>query len=190
MGARPFGLNVFGPFMAKTGLGTAWRNMLAAIKETKLPFEVWNFDTSKGCARFAQVDKRRRPRFNINIIFANADQIEQVFLACPNGFFDDAYTIAVWQWELAAFRPDWFSAFGAVDEIWTNSRFQDDTEFSINGRFYFPVQSISRRFVFRIGFSDDNKGLASRLRVERAIATMRPGFTAQWVFTVNSTSWA
>ena len=124
MGVRPFGFNVFGPFMAKTGLGTACRNMLAAIKETKLPFEVWNLDTSKGCARFAQIDKRRRPRFNINIIFANADQIEQVFLASPNGFFDDAYTIAVWQWELAAFRPDWFSAFGAVDEIWTNSRFQ------------------------------------------------------------------
>ena len=124
MGARPFGFNVFGPFMAKTGLGTACRNMLAAIKETKLPFEIWNLDTSKGCARLAQIDKQRQPRFNINIIFANADQIEQVFLACPNRFFDDAYTIAVWQWELAAFRSDWFSAFGAVDEIWTNSRFQ------------------------------------------------------------------
>jgi GT2 family glycosyltransferase/glycosyltransferase involved in cell wall biosynthesis len=124
MSARPFGLNVFGPFMAKTGLGTACRNMLAAIKETELPFEVWNFDTSKGAVRFAQIDKARRPGFNINIIFANADQIEQVFLACPEGFFDDSYTIAVWQWELAAFRPDWFSAFGAVDEVWTNSRFQ------------------------------------------------------------------
>ncbi len=124
MSLRPFGLNVFGPFMAKTGLGTAARNMLAAIKETSLPFEVWNFDTSQGPARFADIDRLRRPRFNTNVIFANADQLEHVFSEAPEGFFDDAYTIGVWQWELASFRPDWFSAFGAVDEVWTNSRFQ------------------------------------------------------------------
>lgn len=87
MSARPFGLNVFGPFMAKTGLGTACRNMLAAIEETKLPFDVWSFDTSKGAIRFAELDKQRRPRFNINIIFANAEQIEQVYLAAPEAFF-------------------------------------------------------------------------------------------------------
>jgi GT2 family glycosyltransferase/glycosyltransferase involved in cell wall biosynthesis len=124
MSQRGFGLNIFGPFLAKTGLGTACRNMLAAIKETRLPFEVWNFDTSQGPARLAEIDTARRPKFNTNIIFANADQIEHVFAACPPGFFDDAYTIAVWQWELASFRPDWFSAFGAVDEVWTNSSFQ------------------------------------------------------------------
>jgi GT2 family glycosyltransferase/glycosyltransferase involved in cell wall biosynthesis len=124
MGAKPFGLNVFGPFMAKTGLGTAARNMLAAIKETQLPFEVWNFDTSQGPARFADIDRQRRPRYNANIVFANADQVEHVFNEAPDGFFDDSYTIGVWQWELASFRPDWFSAFGAVDEVWTNSRFQ------------------------------------------------------------------
>jgi GT2 family glycosyltransferase/glycosyltransferase involved in cell wall biosynthesis len=124
MGLRDFGLNVFGPFLAKTGLGTACRNMLAAIKETRIPFEVWNFDTSLGPARLADVDTSRRPNFNTNIIFANADQIDHIFAACPEGFFDDAYTIAVWQWELASFRPDWFPAFGAVDEVWTNSSFQ------------------------------------------------------------------
>jgi GT2 family glycosyltransferase/glycosyltransferase involved in cell wall biosynthesis len=124
MSQRSFGLNVFGPFLAKTGLGTACRNMLAAIKETQIAFEVWNFDTSQGPARLAEVDVVRRPKFNTNIIFANADQIEHVFAACPKGCFDDAYTIAVWQWELASFRPDWFSAFGAVDEVWTNSSFQ------------------------------------------------------------------
>jgi GT2 family glycosyltransferase/glycosyltransferase involved in cell wall biosynthesis len=131
MGAKPFGMNVFGPFMAKSGLGTACRNMLAAIKLTQLPFEVWNFDTSNGPPRVAEVDKLRRPRFNTNIIFANADQIERVFLEYPEGFFDNAYTIAIWQWELAAFRSDWFSAFGAVDEVWTNSRFQVESIRSI-----------------------------------------------------------
>ncbi|MFZ8332607.1 hypothetical protein ACO1L0_14570, partial [Staphylococcus aureus] len=41
-----------------------------------------------------------------------------------HGMFDDAYNIAVWAWEMAAFRPDWYTAFGPVDEIWTNSRFE------------------------------------------------------------------
>jgi GT2 family glycosyltransferase/glycosyltransferase involved in cell wall biosynthesis len=124
MANRPFGLNIFGPFMASTGLGTACRNMLAAFRETQIQFDVWNFDVKLGTARVAVLDKLRLPKFNTNIIFANADQIEHLFLAFPEKFFDNAYNIAVWQWELASFRPDWFSAFGAVDEIWTNSSFQ------------------------------------------------------------------
>ena len=47
-------------------------------------------------------------------------------LSAP-GYFDNAYNIAVWAWELAAFRPDWFTAFGPVDEIWTNSQFEMDS---------------------------------------------------------------
>ena len=46
----------------------------------------------------------------VNLLFANADQLQNVFSLFPASYFDDAYNIAVWQWELAAFRPDWFSS--------------------------------------------------------------------------------
>lgn len=147
MANKPFGLNIFGPFMAPTGLGAACRNMAAAIKQTRLPFEVWNFDTKNGPARMAEIDKQRAPRFKINIIFANADQIETLFAVAPEGFFNDAYNIAIWQWELAAFRPDWFACFGAIDEVWTNSKFQ---ETAIRAAAPVPVRHIALPVIKRV----------------------------------------
>lgn len=124
MMSKPFGLNVYGPLHAKSGLGTAVRNMLRAIKATGIPFSVWNIDTSRGLPRIAPVERARPPRYRVNLLFTNADQLQNLFALFPGSYFDDAYNIAVWQWELAAFRPDWFSTFGAIDEVWTNSEFQ------------------------------------------------------------------
>ena len=36
---------------------------------------------------------------------------------------DNSYNIAIWFWELLDFPRDWFSAFGAFDEIWVASEF-------------------------------------------------------------------
>jgi GT2 family glycosyltransferase/glycosyltransferase involved in cell wall biosynthesis len=126
MMAKPFGINVFGPFLAKTGLGTAARNILHAVKASGIPFEVWNIDTTLGPARVAELDRSRPTRYRINLILANADQMTTVWQLFPAVFFDDAYNLAVWQWELPAFRPDWFGSYGAIDEVWTNSQFQVD----------------------------------------------------------------
>ena len=122
--ARPFGVNVYGTFAASSGLGTAARGTVTAMHAADIPFDLWNFDTSKGFLRVAEADRARQPRYRINLMLANADMLEALFAAFPAGQFDGAYNIAVWQWELAAFRPDWFTSFGAVDEVWTNSEFQ------------------------------------------------------------------
>src|SRR5439155_6800639 len=50
--------------------------------------------------------------------------VTQLFGCYRPGLFDDAYNIAVWQWELANFRADWFYSFDGLDEVWTNSQFQ------------------------------------------------------------------
>jgi GT2 family glycosyltransferase/glycosyltransferase involved in cell wall biosynthesis len=122
--ARPFGVNVYGPFAATSGLGTAARNTVRALQEVGIPVELWNFDSSQGYLRVAECDRARAPRYRINLLIANADAVERLFEAMPAGQFDSAYNIAIWQWELASFRPDWFTAFGGVDEVWTNSEFQ------------------------------------------------------------------
>jgi GT2 family glycosyltransferase len=36
---------------------------------------------------------------------------------------DDSFNIGIWAWELAYFREDWASTFGALDEIWVPSEF-------------------------------------------------------------------
>ncbi len=122
--AKPFGLNVFGPFAAATGLGTAARSLVRALRAADLPFELFPFDVATGAPRLPRAEAAHRPRYRINLVLANADQMAALLGLYPEGTFDDAYTIGLWAWELAAFRPDWFECFGAVDEVWSNSAFE------------------------------------------------------------------
>lgn len=121
---RPFGFNVYGPFAAISGLGTAARSTVRALLAANIPVELWNFDTSKGHPRVTDADRERKPRYRVNLLLANADLIGSVMAQLPPEQFDDAYNIAIWQWELASFRPDWFEAFEILDEVWSNSDFQ------------------------------------------------------------------
>lgn len=122
--AKPFGMNVYGSFAALSGLGTAARGMVRALHAAGIPIALWNLDTSHGLARITAADQARGPVYRINLIIVNADQLGRTLSLFPDGQFDDAYNIGVWQWELPAFRPDWFPYFGALDEVWTNSEFQ------------------------------------------------------------------
>ncbi len=137
--ARPFGINVFGPFAAVSGLGTAARGLLRALEATGIPLELHAFDVSRAVARITPEERARAPRYRCNLLLANADQIPHLLSLYPQGHFDDAYTIAVWAWELAAFRPDWHMSFAPLDEVWTNSRFELD---SIRALAPVPVQKI------------------------------------------------
>ena len=122
--AKPFGINVFGPFGATSGLGTAARNLLAALLTTGIPLQLHPFDVTGGKARITPGERARPAEFRTNLILANADQIARLTALYPEGFFDDTYNIAVWAWELAAFRSDWHGSFAPLDEVWTNSEFE------------------------------------------------------------------
>ncbi len=123
--ARPFGLTVWGPFEAVSGLGTAARNLAAAVRASGIAHEFRTYDVDRGHARLAEPAEATRPaRYRVNLVLANADQIRHVVSLYDDAMFDDAYTIAVWAWELAAFRSDWHASVALVDEVWTNSRFE------------------------------------------------------------------
>lgn len=121
---RPFGLNVFGPFDAVSGLGTAARNLAEAVAASGIPHALRGYDVETGHARITDAEAARPFAYSVNLVLANADQIRRVAGLYPDGAFDNAYTIAVWAWELAAFRADFHAAFALVDEVWTNSRFE------------------------------------------------------------------
>ncbi len=125
--AKPFGINVFGPFAATSGLGTAARGLLRAIHSVGIATELHPFDVSRAAPRITPTERARRPTYRCNLILANADQIPRLTALYPAGHFDDAYNIAVWAWELAAFRPDWHTSFAPLDEVWTNSDFEIDS---------------------------------------------------------------
>ena len=124
MASRPFGINVFGPFDAISGLGTAARNLVAAIRAGDIPYDLHPYDVETGHARITQPELAAPIRYRINVLLANADQIRTLAGLYPDGTFDSAHTIAVWAWELACFRHDWRASFALVDEVWTNSEFE------------------------------------------------------------------
>lgn len=123
---KPFGLNIYGPFGAISGLGIAARNLAEAVRSSDVPFELHAFDVSQGLPRVTPDARSRTGTYRANLILANADQIENVIRLYPDGHFDGYYNIAEWAWELASFRPDWFGVFGAVDEVWAYSSFAVD----------------------------------------------------------------
>ncbi len=123
---KPFGINIFGPLAAISGLGTAARGLLRAIRGLGLPIDLHPFDVSRGAPRITRAARAREPRYRCNLLLANADQIALLTSLYPAGYFDDAYNIAVWAWELAALRPDWHLSFAPLDEVWTNSEFEID----------------------------------------------------------------
>jgi GT2 family glycosyltransferase/glycosyltransferase involved in cell wall biosynthesis len=137
--AKPFGINVFGPFAATSGLGTAARGLLRAIQSVGIATELHPFDVSRAVPRITMVERARKPTYRSNLFMANADQIPLLTALYPAGHFDDAYNIAVWAWELAAFRSDWHTSFAPLDEVWTNSDFELD---SIGAISPIPVQKI------------------------------------------------
>lgn len=120
---KPFGINFYGPFAAISGLGAAARNLIQAVRSSGIPYELHVYDVSQGLPRITHDAAELLGTYRINLIVANADLLESVVRLYPEGHFDQHYTIALWHWELAAFRPDWFGYFGAADEIWTTSAF-------------------------------------------------------------------
>ncbi len=130
--AKPFGINVFGPFAATSGLGTAARGLLRAIQSVGIATELHPFDVSRAAPRITPAERDRQPTYRCNLLMANADQIARLTALYPAGHFDDAYNIAVWAWELAAFRPDWHTSFAPLDEVWTNSDFEMDSIGSVS----------------------------------------------------------
>jgi GT2 family glycosyltransferase/glycosyltransferase involved in cell wall biosynthesis len=124
---KPFGINVYGPFAATSGLGSAARNLVAAIRASGVPYELHILDVSRGPARVTREEAARPGKYRANLILANADQVEHFLQLYPAGYFDGHYSIAMWAWELPSFRPDWFGYFGAVDEVWTYSKFSVDS---------------------------------------------------------------
>ena len=121
--ARPFGVNFYAPFTSKSGLGTAARGYLAALRAAAIPVHLVNIDLEAGRLRVAARDQDIVPPYRVNLLQVNADCLDRFYSLFRPGRFDNAYNIGIWAWELNALRPDWFSTFAAVDEVWTLSSF-------------------------------------------------------------------
>lgn len=123
-------VNFFGFLNAQSGLGRAARGYLSALQTSGREVDAFaicgsglGYETSV-YSRQQDGEPAKSSRSNkINIFNINADMVHKFFLDQRLDLLDGSFNIGIWVWELAHFRQDWASMFGAFDEIWVPSEF-------------------------------------------------------------------
>ena len=122
LATRPFGVNLFGYLSAPSGLGTAARGLLSALRSAgvpvnAIPLRPW---------QTTEEEREPLPVYNpyrINLFLLTADIMPLFVKAYGTGVLSGCYNIGYWLWELPSVRADWFAFQEYVDEIWVASTF-------------------------------------------------------------------
>lgn len=119
-----FGVDLYGPIDLVTGLGTSSRGFAAALQKASVPVHL--VPTGDMCDGLTVVEPGLQSdprRFPLTIEHINADTTERFLWHFEEELRDARARVAVWYWELAAFRPDWIVNARHYDEIWVASQF-------------------------------------------------------------------
>ncbi len=133
------GVNFFGPVSSASGLGSAARGYVAALREAGVPVDVydtsWQINRKLPADLFCAADLA----YSINFICLNADQVLPFTMKYGTEIFDHRANVGAWVWELSSPRPEWRSVLSAFDLIVTPSRFCTDSFSLFTSR---PVRTI------------------------------------------------
>ncbi len=127
--SRRNAITFYGFFDSKSGLGEAARGYRAAMIEAG--FDVVSVNLSMVSGVFETIPDVRAglnahsgaTSAKVNVFALNADMVHLFFQDNRSYILNGSYNIGIWFWELAHFRPDWASSFGAFDEIWVATEF-------------------------------------------------------------------
>jgi glycosyltransferase involved in cell wall biosynthesis len=118
------GVNFYSPVGVVSGLGSAGRGYLAALRAAAVPVAlvpVHELFVHQSSTRSAE--RRQRPRYPISVVHINADTVHRFLHYHARTFARAQYKIGIWAWELPAFRDEWWSELCHFDEIWVPSTF-------------------------------------------------------------------
>jgi glycosyltransferase involved in cell wall biosynthesis len=138
----PDGINLIGTIKAVTGLGQGCRLLAAILKNSNIPFTVYNYYQ---LGNFSNDDLswnnyiKNECKYNINLIHLNPHELVIAFMQLDKEIWDKRYNIAFWLWEFEEFPDIWLPLLDKVDEVWTPSEF---TSKSIRKTTNKPVKTI------------------------------------------------
>jgi glycosyltransferase involved in cell wall biosynthesis len=118
------GVNLYGPVGVVSGVGSASRGYLSALRAAAVPVcvvpvhELFVHQLSMG-----RYEHRQWPRHPISLVHVNADSVHRFLHYHARSFSRARYKIGIWVWELPALRDEWWSEFRHFDEIWVPSTF-------------------------------------------------------------------
>lgn len=153
------GVNLIGYATGGLGLGETLRRFAEALDEAGLPFCVIDVQVNLGdrgrderLARWLVSE----PRHPVNLLFVNADQLPDVRRHLGEAVFAGRRNIGYWFWELEGFPAAWHGAFDLVDEVWTATRFVQQTLAAHSGK---PVRIVPHPVVLPTGITPDRAAL-------------------------------
>jgi glycosyltransferase involved in cell wall biosynthesis len=129
------GVNFYAPIGVVSGLGSAARGYLAALRAAAVPVavvpvhELFLHQRSIGSRVY-----RERPRYSVSIAHINADSVHRFMHFHGRSFARASYKIALWTWELPALREEWWSEIRHFDEIWVPSTFCQRAVQAVTGK--------------------------------------------------------
>jgi glycosyltransferase involved in cell wall biosynthesis len=118
------GVNFYSPIGVVSGLGSAGRGYLAALRAAAIPLSVvpvHELFTHQPSVKGAE--RRQRPRYPVSLVQVNADSVHRFLHFHARTFERAQYKVGIWVWELPAFRDEWWSELRHFDEIWVPSTF-------------------------------------------------------------------
>ncbi len=119
----PYGVNVCGYVHGEFGVAEMARASARALEAARIPHRV--IEAHTGVGRHADptvTELAPHPRYAVNLIHVNADQVERFRTERGAGFFEGRRNVGVWFWEIDPFPDRWLDSFKPFDELWVASR--------------------------------------------------------------------
>jgi glycosyltransferase involved in cell wall biosynthesis len=121
---KDLGIDFYGEFDLATGLGVSSRGFALALEAAGIPTHIIPLGfmfSGVATTDFSFASDPRR--FQISLEHVNADTTLRFERTFRREISSVRYRIAMWYWELAALRPEWFGLSSHYDEIWVASNF-------------------------------------------------------------------
>lgn len=123
------GVNVCGYLRDESGLGSAARGYLRALRRLDIPISLCDLSdltVNRSQDQSVTTFDADHP-YDVNLVCINADQHFAALARLGEDFFRGRYNIGVWTWELPHFPPKWCDRFPYYDELWVGSSFIGNT---------------------------------------------------------------
>lgn len=122
--SSPIGVNIFGYFYAESGIGEHSRQLVETVKRSGVPYVAIPYTRTLTRQQHRFVDPTLGPpRFAINIVSVNADELPHFAADVGEEFLRSRYTIGLWAWEIEEFPSSMAASQRFLDEVWANSSF-------------------------------------------------------------------
>jgi hypothetical protein len=121
----PWGINVGGYFRTESGVGSAVRGYVRALRFLNIPMALKDVSVVSGNRagdRTITTLDADHP-YDINLVCGDIERHFAISSHLGKEFFQNRYNIGLWHWELPRFPEKWYDRFVSYDEIWVASSF-------------------------------------------------------------------